>query len=675
VSGISRGSGLIGNDDDNDYEARNWNTSNSLNLSDNDYFEFTLTPDTGYEINFFQFSYDASDSNGDLNKVALRSSVDGFASNIGSEIDGSDGSDFDLTADVFQNITEAITFRIYGWDADDSGVDFRIRDFGFKGAISQYAIWDGTSWSNITGPNLGMRAVINGDYNTNVGGTQTSFRCKSLIINSGKTLTIDNDTFVEVNYSTTVNGNLIVETKGSFVQRNDGTFSSTGTSKVNKSTPYKDEWYYYTYWSSPVKNMDIEVAFPNINRKFYWDDTSSKWQSATNQTMQTALGYTITGATVGVQTASFTGDFNTGTITTPISYNSANDENWSLIGNPYPSAIDLNNFLGTNVNVLEGAAYFWSQETPPVGGQFSGADYIPFNASGSVSTSPDPTRVLNGFVSSAQSFFIASKASGNVTFTNAMRMADATSNSQFFKSVGFPPKGFNIFYNKLWLNLSADNGIFSQTLVAYLDGATDLDDGLTFDATKFGEGSGTFLYSTIENSNHKFVIQAKDVNSINQNEKIAIGLKASIATTYSISIAKFQGDFLSRNTVYLKDNLLDVMHNLSATDYTFTSEIGEFNTRFEIVFNAQALSNENFTMSSDTIKIIELNNDDILFSTNNSTLMKKISIYNLMGQHVFDIKANSASKKHNFRNQSSSVYFAKIALDDGTILTKKFIKN
>ncbi|MDG1728332.1 MAG: PKD domain-containing protein [Algibacter sp.] len=674
VSGISRGSGLIGNDDDNDYEARNWNTSNSLNLSDNDYFEFTLTPDTGYEINFFKFSYDASDSNGDLNKVALRSSVDGFALNIGDETDGRDGADFDLTDDAFQNITEAITFRIYGWDADDSGVDFRIRDFGFKGAISQYAIWNGTSWSNTNGPDLGMRAVIDGDYNTGIGGTQTSFRCKALTVNAGNTLTIANDTFVQVNYNTSGAGNLTVETKGAFVQSdNDGVFNITGTSKVNKSTPYKYAWYYYTYWSSPVKNMDIEVAFPNSRRKFYWDDTSSKWQSATNQTMQTGVGYTITGSAVGVQTVSFEGEFNTGTITTPtISYNPANDENWSLIGNPYPSAIDLDKFLGTNAAVLEGAAYFWSQETAPVGGQFSGTDYIPFNATGSVSTSPD--REFDGYAPSAQSFFIASKASGNARFTNAMRMADIDSNSQFFKSAGVPPKGFDVVYNKLWLNLSADNGIFSQILVAYLKGATNLDDGLVFDATKFGEGSGTFLYSTIENSNHKFVIQAKDVNSINENEKIAIGLKASIATTYSISIAKLQGDFLSRNTVYLKDNLLDVMHNLSASDYTFTSQIGEFNTRFEIVFNGQALSNENFTMSSDTIKIIELNNDDILFSTSNSILMKKISIYNLMGQHVFDIKANSASKKYNFRNQSSSVYFAKIALDDGTIITKKFIK-
>jgi len=674
VSGISRGNGLVGHDDDDDYEARNWSTGNSLSLSDDDYFEFTLTPDTGYEINFFQFSYDASDRNGDLNKVALRSSLDGFSSNIGDEVDGSDGADFDLTDDDFQNITEAITFRVYGWDADDRDVDFRIRDFGFKGAISQYAIWDGTSWSNTVGPNLGMRAVIDGDYTTGIGGNQTSFRCKSLTINAGKTLTVDDDTFVEVNYNTLGGGNLIVETKGAFVQRNDGVFNITGTSKVNKSTPYKNEWYYYTYWSSPVKNMDVEVAFPNINRKFYWDDTSSSWKYATNQTMQTGLGYTITSTTIGVQTASFTGEFNTGTITTPIAYNASKDENWSLIGNPYPSAIDLNNFLGTNANVLEGAAYFWSQETAPVGGQFSGTDYIPFNATGSVSTSPDPTSAVNGFVPSGQSFFIASKASGNATFTNAMRMADATSNNQFFKSEGVPPKGFDIIYNKLWLNLSADNGIFSQTLVAYLDEATDLDDGLAFDAIKFGEGSGTFLYSTIENSNNKFVIQAKDVNSINENEKISIGLKASIAGTYSISIAKLQGEFLNTNTVYLKDNLLDIIHNLSTSDYTFSSEIGEFNSRFEIVFNSQALSNENFTMDSYNIKIIELNNDNIQFSTSNGTLIKKISIYNLMGQHLFDIKANSASKKYNFKNQRSSVYFAKIAMDNNMIITKKFIK-
>ncbi|GAL71517.1 T9SS type A sorting domain-containing protein [Jejuia pallidilutea] len=673
VSGVLLGSGLRIRGGDSEISADRISTSNNLDAGDNDYFEFTLTPDMGYEINFNEFFFDSSNSGGSVNYAALRSSIDNFESNIGTEVNTNNGASFNLTADTFQNINEAITFRVYLWDASSNNADFNLKDFGFIGTISEYAIWDGTNWSNNKGPNLATRAVINGDYNTSSGGNEISFRCKSLTINEGKKLTVDNKTFVEVNYNTLVEGTLIVETQGAFVQRNEGTFtvSSTGVSKVNKVTPYKDQWYHYTYWSSPVTNMDVNIAFPNINRRYYWDGT--RWMYMGGGTMVPTRGYTITGKTAGVQTVSFTGNFNTGTITAPIYYNSATGENWNLIGNPYPSALDLNQFFGTNTNVLEGAAYFWSQETPPVNGEFSGTDYIPFNATGSVSTSPDINKMFNGYVPSAQSFFIASNASGNAIFTNAMRMADATSNSQFFKAASVLQKG-DAKTNKLWLNLTSDNGVFSQILVGYIDGATNNDDGLRYDATKFGEGSGAYLYSTIENSDKKFVLQGKDSNSINLDEVIGLGFKASIENTFSISIAKLKGDFLQGNTIYLKDKLLNTIHDLSASSYVFSSEAGEFNNRFQIVFKNQTLSTSNLETSKTNLEIVVLNTGYVQFSTNDNSVIKNIKIYNALGQYLFDIKANSALKTFNFTNHKSSIYFAKVTLANNRVITKKFIK-
>jgi len=641
-----------------------------LNTANNDYFEFVLTPNSGYEINFNEFFYNAKDDKGDVT-VVIRSSIDNYASNIGLPLDGDVDVDFDLSAPEFQNIAEAITFRIYGYDASDDDIEFKIESFGFKGTLSEYCTWNGTSWSKV--PDLGIKATLNADYNTSIGGEQTSFRCKSLKVNSGKTLTIDNETFVEVKYNTEVNGHIVVETKGAFIQRdNDGVFSANGTSQVNKSTPYKDQWYHYTYWSSPVVNMNIEAAFPNINRKFYFDGAA--WQYATGQTMDAGKGYITTAPAAGIHTASFVGEFNTGTITTPIYYDAARDENWNLIGNPYPSSIDLNQFLGTNSAAIEGAAYFWSQETPPEGGQFSGTDYIPFNATGSVSSSSDTNRAVNGFAPSGQSFFIASKTAGNATFTNAMRMADATSNNQFFKNSNSVPKGSTANDNKLWINLSSNNGIFSQILVGYIDGATNLDDGLIYDATKFDEGSGTFLYSTIEDSNSKFVIQAKDVNSINADEIIPIGFKAELAAAYSLSIGKLQGDFLNNNTLFLKDKLNNITHDLSASDYTFTSEAGEFNFRFEIVFNANALSTDDFTLNSKSLTIIELEDNRVQFTASDNLSIKTVTIFDLLGRQLYRFKGNNTSEIYTLPNLSSAVFIAKVELSNGVIVTKKGFK-
>lgn len=676
VSGISRGDGLVGVDDNNDYKARGWSMNSTLDISRNEYFEFTLTPDSGYEINFEEFFYNARDDNGSLD-VTFRSSIDNYASNIGDRVlDGDVDTSFDLTGDEFQNISETITFRIYGWNATENDTEFKIEDFGFKGTLSEYATWNGTSWDKI--PNLGMKAILNSDYNTKVGGEQTSFRSKSLKVNSGYTLTVDDNTFVEVNYDTFGEGNIVVETKGAFVQRNDGEFNLNGTSKVNKKTPFKNQWYYYTYWSSPVANLDINMPLGDIWSKFYLDAASLSWVRASSGIMTPGKGYianSAVGLINGVHSVTFEGEFNTGDISIPVNYDVARgDENWNLIGNPYPSAIDLNQFFGANSDVIHGVAYFWSQETAPVNGQFSSADYIPFNATGTVNSSTDSERFINGFAPTGQSFIVISKASGNATFNNDIRMADVTSNAQFHKtSKNVPPKGLTNTDEKLWVNLTANNGTFSQVLVGYVDGATNEDDGLTYDAKKLYE-TGDFIYSTIENVSKKFVIQGKEAGSLNSNEIISLGFKKSSAqqVSYTISIDKFEGEFLSGNTVYLKDNLLNITHNLSEAEYSFTSEAGEFNDRFEIVFNnGTVLSINDVALNSNSLKIIQLENDDVQFITTENSNIKTITIYDLFGRQLYDLKGNNQRETYKLTNLSTAVYVVKVGLSNGAVITKK----
>ncbi|MCB0434133.1 MAG: hypothetical protein KDD18_14490, partial [Mangrovimonas sp.] len=89
--------------------------------------------------------------------------------------------------------------------------------------------------------------------------------------------------------------------------------------------------------------------------------------------------------------------------------------------------------------------------------------------------------------------------------------------------------------------------------------------------------------------------------SLNLDEVIPLGFSTTInvPTTYTLSIAQLEGDFLTTNTIYLKDNLLNLYHNLSASDYSFTSEAGEFNARFEIVFQDNSLSVDTPLLPSD----------------------------------------------------------------------------
>jgi len=133
VSGIGRGSEILGENANDRYNASNWTTNNTIDT--NDYFTFTLTPNSGYKINLTNFIYTGEKSKNGPEKFAFRSSVDCFSTNIGTASES--GTTIDLSGSAYQNISTAIEFRIYGWDAkkDKDNDTFSINDFTFNGSV------------------------------------------------------------------------------------------------------------------------------------------------------------------------------------------------------------------------------------------------------------------------------------------------------------------------------------------------------------------------------------------------------------------------------------------------------------------------------------------------------------------------------------------------------------
>ncbi len=130
VSGIGRGIGISGGAANDRYNATSWN---SATLSATKYFEFTLTPNAGYQLNFTSIVYTGQASGTGATSVALRSSIDGYASNIGTA--NITGTTLSLSAAAYQSITSAITFRLYGWGASAAGGTFSINSFTFNGTV------------------------------------------------------------------------------------------------------------------------------------------------------------------------------------------------------------------------------------------------------------------------------------------------------------------------------------------------------------------------------------------------------------------------------------------------------------------------------------------------------------------------------------------------------------
>ncbi|WP_298497445.1 T9SS type A sorting domain-containing protein [uncultured Algibacter sp.] len=697
VTGISRGPDIAGNNATNRYNTRGWNSGS---FNNNDYFEFTLIPNAGYEINFVNFEYTGQASGTGPSNFLFRSSIDGYTSNIGVPTES--GTTIDLSDAAYQSITSSITFRIYAWGATSGLGTYSINDFTFNGIVNalgsctSVSTWDGTSWDTV--PTLTAVAVIDGNFNANLA---NSFSACSLQINAGNTLTVSNGGFIDIEYDITNNGTILVETEGNFVQNDDaGTFTNNGISRVTKQTASKADWFYYTYWSSPVADETIGSVFPDVDgdRRFSFnaanfvdtngddiDDNGDDWQAAgAGDTMIPGVGYAATEARLflgGSGTATFEGTFNTGDINTTIAINPANTGiNWNFIGNPYPSAIDFDAFYTANSSVVDGTAYFWSQATPhaesnPGSEQsnFSKNDYAMY-ASGSGGGTAGASGVTpTQYIPSGQGFFIAGLTPGTATFTNAMRMADNSSNNLFFKNS--KSKKITNNANRIWINLTSDNGVFNQILLAYVDGATSGIDGLAYDAPRLlTEDYYTTLYSTIESSNKKYAIQGKSINNLDESEIVKLGFATNIndATLYKLSIAQFEGDFLSSNSVYLKDNLLNIVHNLTDSDYTFTSETGEFNDRFEIRFNATSLSTVDLESNTNTLKIVELNDDNVQFTASKN--IETIRIYDLLGRQLYQFEGKNTSETYRLSSLSGSIYIAEVTLLNGVTITKKAFK-
>lgn len=135
VSGIGY-SGAVATAASNRFNTNTWETSASINTSK--YIYFTLTPDAGYAIDFTSFVYTDQVSNTGPAGISIRSSVDGFATDIATivhPVNSTGGGSVSLTGAAFQNITNPITFRIYGYNASATGGTYSVNDFTFYGNL------------------------------------------------------------------------------------------------------------------------------------------------------------------------------------------------------------------------------------------------------------------------------------------------------------------------------------------------------------------------------------------------------------------------------------------------------------------------------------------------------------------------------------------------------------
>ncbi|WP_299777410.1 GEVED domain-containing protein [uncultured Formosa sp.] len=514
------------------------------------------------------------------------------------------------------------------------------------------------------------------------------------LISSNASWDVNDTSVLVIDETLTLDGDITLNDDASLVQSSEDTNSSSGTFTVNRTstTSYNTD---YTYWSSPVQSFNIDNIstssyryewLPTINNKY------GNWSKVSNTNMTVGKGYIIRGNNY---TASYQDDKpNNGTINTTITrgtYNGSDyidisstavtkiDDNWNLIGNPYPSAINADDFLTENSGSLdagesvsggtvEGGVRVWTHaselssgnDTPFYANEiesYNSDDYITYTLAGS---SPSG---FDGYIASGQGFFVlmkhAASTPNTVTFTNDMRSYTSEySNSEFYRTSGEK--------NRIWLDLIDSEETSSSMLLGYFDGAVNAKDPL-YDAVIMNSNT-TSLYSIIEDE--AFVIQGK-ANPFLETDKVPLGLISTKKDVFTIGINKVEGVFENDQDIYLEDLYENTIHNLKDSAYSFSSEAGTFNDRFILRYQNSTLGIEDAIVDAN-FKIIATKN--FIKATSTTSTINKIIVYDIIGRVIYQAnKLNASEVKLNQLKPTNSPLIVKATLTNGTTKTQKVI--
>lgn len=562
---------------------------------------------------------------------------------------------------------------------------------------------------NPRGTELFYNVILNNNFDTAV--SNDLIAQGDLTINSGKVVNIDSNGYIFAYKRLNHFGDLSIANNGQFIQVEESDSNTglyTGT-KFELTRTAQAKHLDYVYWSSPTKNFAV-ANVPNSFR-YEWDPlypntnlTQGNWVAA-NGDMTRGKGYIVRAsngaATPTALSTLFRGEPHNGPFTTIIqrgNFDGADydadpsdpnnllttrlDDNWNLVGNPYPSAIDAEEFLIANQTKIQGAVWVWTHGLDPTSNvspfyntfsyNYVSSDYIKYNGLGST----DPDTFIDGKIASGQGFMVsmlhAASTPNTVAFNNGMR-SDASfvqyDNTDFYKnSVTDSNQGLAQEKHRIWIDIINNNsGSLDRTLLGYSTNSTYGVDHF-YDCV-FRPTSGVSLYSLIDSE--PFIIQGRQL-PFDDSDVVPMGVRIAAAGSHTIAIKKVDGLFLDPNQgIYLEDKLLNIVYDLRNSPYVFTSEAGTFNNRFLLRYTTNALGNPDLGAAENNV--ILTSNQGVMTIKSIVENIQEITVYDILGRQLFESKSigNKDFTTSNIVRQQTLI--VKIKLENGVLVTRKII--
>ena len=549
--------------------------------------------------------------------------------------------------------------------------------------------WNGSSWSRGI-PTLATTAILTGAYNG------ASFNACQMTVTSSGSLTISNGNYVNVRHGIENLGTIVVENGGTLNQVADnGTYTGNNITAIRTTRAMKG--LDYVYWGSPMQENVFSQIPSDFDLKYKWvlnGTINGTWTNLTATSpaegfitrVKNIAPYNAPGG--GTLTFTYLGKPNNGVKNVTVNaYDGGSmvSGNTVLLANPYPSAIDAARFVRNANNTSKGIGtlYFWTSNTLYTGGQYAQSDYASWNLTGSTTTTSTPLESLrpNGKIASGQGFFAQVFADGAITFNNSMRILEQnTSTTVFYRTAENENSietegGVSYVYpepepeaHRIWINIKGTaSTAFRQMLVGYIDGATNGFER-TYDGTSFSN-SPIDLYSILENNN--LTIQGKAL-PFAATDVIPLGYKVGTQGTYTLELDEVVGLFTGTQEVFIKDNLTQTYHNLKEGVYTFISDAGTFNSRFELRFINETLSTNNPSITENDVVIYGANGS--LHVNSKEETIQTIELYDVLGRRILVVPTVLSNEYvSGSLNNGSPFLIAKVTLVNNQVVTKKVL--
>ena len=387
---------------------------------------------------------------------------------------------------------------------------------------------------------------------------------------------------------------------------------------------------------------------------------------------------------------------------------------FTLTGNPYPSAIDLSAFLIEQTNCT-GIAYFWEQDKTVNShfiadykggyGTFSPAlrggtgIYVPatfysYDGSGNEgSMTATGNSYERRFSPVGQGFIIDGSANGTVQMKNSYRVfvkEGIANNSQFERtSSSSKPKTSEAYLSdiksisgfdyktvstaptpQIRFNTLLNNQGVRQMVLAFIPGATDGVDR-AMDALSSGDESPADVYFVINEDEYL-------INAVNFDieKKIPIGFKNTDTANFKITV-KGIVNFTGTNAVYLHDKTTDLYHDIKNSFYDLTLPGGVNNTRFEITFKSNVTLGVTETTRESFVVYQDNKAKNLMISNPLFTELAACNLYDVAGKLIFSKKDLGANITYSFSTSglSAGIYIVKIATKDKIEVGQKIIIN